>query len=86
MSKNKKGSGTKLKAITSTENSSSITVSRDECILPIMLGKTFLVHNGLTMMPLTIKLDMLGNLIGEYIQTKKRCVYKRRKNKNKRKR
>lgn len=51
-----------------------------------MEGKTFWVHNGISVMPIKIKSSMLGNVMGEYLFTKKRCVYRRRKNKKKRKR
>jgi ribosomal protein S19 len=55
-------------------------------IIPIMEGRTFLVHNGKKNSPVRVKKSMLGKVIGEYVQTKKRCVYRRKKNKNKRKR
>ena len=54
-------------------------------ILPIMEGYTFWAHNGLVLSPIIITNSMLGKRIGEYIQTKARCVYKRKKNKRGRK-
>jgi ribosomal protein S19 len=51
-----------------------------------MEGKTFWAHNGLVLSPIIITNSMLGKRVGEYIQTKARCVYKRKKNKRGRKR
>lgn len=55
-------------------------------ILPIMNNCTFKVHNGLKYMPIFIEPSMFGNRFGSYLQTKMRCVYRRRKNKKRNRR
>jgi ribosomal protein S19 len=53
-------------------------------ILPVLVGRKFRVHNGRVLSSVLITNKMLGNTIGEYVHTKKRCIYKRRKSKKKR--
>ena len=53
--------------------------------LPFMQGKVFWVENGKASKALHVSTQMLGDRFGEYINTKKICVYRRKKRKNKKK-
>ncbi len=51
------------------------THSRDMVIIPAMLGKTILVHNGKEFQPVTITIEMLGHRLGEFALTRKRVQH-----------
>ena len=51
------------------------THSRDMVIIPLMLGKTILVHNGKDYQPVTITIEMLGHRLGEFALTRKRVQH-----------
>ena len=51
------------------------THSRDMVIIPAMLGKTILVHNGKQFVDVTITLEMLGHRLGEFAFTRKRVQH-----------
>lgn len=55
------------------------TTSRNSVILPFCLGKIFRVHNGKAFIPLTITEEMLGHKIGEFVPTRFRHVYKKKR-------
>ena len=48
---------------------------RDMIILPQMVNKTILVHNGKEFVRIMIELDMLGHLLGEFAPTRKRVAH-----------
>ena len=47
------------------------THARDMIVLPIMVDKTILIHNGKTFAPVLIQPEMLGHFLGEFAQTRK---------------
>lgn len=59
------------------------TMSRASTIRRDFVGKVFFVHNGQMYRPVLIKDNMVGHKLGEFVMTKKICVYKRKKNKKK---
>ncbi len=65
-----------------SKNKSSM-FDKASTILPIMEGRTFWFHNGNKFRSVLVKPFMFGRKFGEYVETKMRCVYKRRKNKRK---
>ncbi len=48
---------------------------RDMPILPYMVGLTIHVHSGKEFVPLTIKPEMIGHYLGEYVITNKKVVH-----------
>ena len=48
---------------------------RDMIILPDMVGITVNVHNGKDFSPITIKPEMIGHYLGEYVITNKRVQH-----------
>lgn len=48
---------------------------RDLIILPYMIGVTVNVFSGKEFLPVTIKLEMVGHYLGEYVRTNKRVVH-----------
>lgn len=51
------------------------THCRDMVILPIMVGKTILVHRGKEFEAVRIEPEMVGNILGEYSFTRKRIMH-----------
>ena len=51
------------------------TQARDMVVVPDMLGKTVLIHNGKSYVEVTIDLDMLGHRLGEFALTRKRISH-----------
>ena len=51
------------------------THCRDLIILPEMVGKTIKVHQGKTLVPVNIELDMIGHYLGEFALTRKRVEH-----------
>ena len=47
------------------------TWSRKSTIIPDFVGVSFLVHNGLKFIPITISEDMVGHKLGEFSPTRK---------------
>lgn len=47
------------------------THARAMVILPMMIGKTILVHNGKTFNPIIITIEMLGHRLGEFSHSRK---------------
>ena len=48
---------------------------RDLLILPSMIGKTILIHNGKTFLPLMITEEMLGRTLGDFSLTRNRVSH-----------
>lgn len=57
------------------------TWSRKSTIIAECCDKTFSVYNGLTFLPLTVTEDMINHKFGEFVPTRKKCIYKNKKNK-----
>lgn len=55
------------------------TTSRNTIILPFLAGKSVAVHNGKFFIPLFIRDDMIGYKLGEFVATRLRHVYKKKK-------
>ena len=65
------------------ENSTNVTKdiktkSRNLVILPLYIGKTFLIHNGKTFIKITIVREMIGQNVGDYIKTRKTFKFKKK--------
>jgi small subunit ribosomal protein S19 len=61
----------KVVKATSTNDKKPIkTWSRRSMVLPEMVGLTISVHNGRVHVPLSIKEDMVGHKLGEFVLTR----------------
>ena len=61
----------KVVKATSTNDKKPIkTCSRRSMVLPEMVGLTISVHNGRVHVPLSIKEDMVGHKLGEFVLTR----------------
>ena len=54
------------------------TRSRKSTILPAFVGRTFLVYNGKSYLPIKIKSNMVGCKLGEFSPTRVRHVFKKK--------
>lgn len=52
--------------------------SRRSVILPKFLGKNFFIYNGKSFIPLTVIDDMIGHKFGEFANTRKKAVHKKK--------
>lgn len=59
------------------------THNKSSYILPVFLHKLIYVYNGKKYILLNITKGMIGHKSGDFIYTKKRCVYKVKKGKKK---
>ncbi|MBU5575273.1 MAG: 30S ribosomal protein S19 [Candidatus Aenigmarchaeota archaeon] len=48
---------------------------REMIIIPEMIGKRILVHNGKEWIPVDIKVEMIGHRLGEFALTRKRVLH-----------
>lgn len=55
------------------------TFSRNTLLLPFLLGKTFLVHNGKIFLKVLVSENIVGHKLGEFSQTRRRYFYKKGK-------
>ena len=46
------------------------THARDMVILPVMLGKNLMVYNGKSFIPITVTIEMVGHVLGEFVLTR----------------
>lgn len=60
-----------------------LTWSRASTILPMFVGRKVDVYNGKQFYSLVVTPDMIGHKFGEFVRTKKVCVYKKNKKKQK---
>jgi small subunit ribosomal protein S19 len=51
------------------------TQCRDMIVLPEMIGKTLAVHSGKEFSSLTIRAEMIGHYLGEFVITNKKVVH-----------
>lgn len=70
-----------LSLCNNNNNKSVYTYSRSSVITELFLGKLIFVHNGYTFYKLLINESMLGKKLGEFILSKKKVVFKKKKNK-----
>jgi small subunit ribosomal protein S19 len=57
------------------------TTSRNTTILPFLIGKTIQLHNGKFFINIKITEDMIGHKLGEFVPTRLRHIYKKKKTK-----
>lgn len=55
------------------------TRDRSCTIIPQMVGKTISVYNGKEYHNFIVQSEMVGHKIGEFVSTRKRAVYKKKK-------
>lgn len=60
-----------------------LTSSRGSTIISEFIGKSFSIYNGKQYFVLGIVGTMLGRTLGEFVHTKKICIYKKTKKVNK---
>lgn len=65
--------------IRSNKNKNFKTTSRDSVILPFLIGKTAQIHNGKFFIPVFIREEMIGHRLGEFVPTRLRHIYKKKK-------
>jgi len=51
------------------------THARDMVILPLMVGKTILVHSGKSFEAVRVEPEMIGHRLGEFVQTRKKVEH-----------
>lgn len=57
------------------------TTSRNSVILPFLIGKKIQVYNGKFFIPFFVREEMVGHKFGEFIFTRLRHIYKKKKKK-----
>ena len=62
--------GKVLKASSTNDKKPIKTWSRRSMVLPEMVGLTISVHNGRVHVPISIKEDMVGHKLGEFVLTR----------------
>lgn len=60
-----------------------LSIERNYEITPNMLGKTFKAHNGKTLVKLNISDEMIGYKVGEFIPTRVKFMFKKKRKTNK---
>jgi small subunit ribosomal protein S19 len=56
-------------------------ISRNSFIVPNQIGKTLETHNGKSYSEITISKEMLGHEFGEFVFTRKKFIFKKKKSK-----
>lgn len=71
-----------------TENKKLLTkknnikkINRNSFIVPKLIGQTIEAHNGKSYSQITISKEMLGHEFGEFVFTRKKFVFKKKKSK-----
>ena len=59
------------------------TWARNSTIIESLRGNSIYLHNGNRFTPITITYDMIGHKLGEFSNTRKPCVYKKKTKKKK---
>ena len=71
------------KIISDLKNKNSLntvkTTSRSTTVLPFLIGKTVKLHNGKFYISIKITEEMIGHKLGEFVPTRLRHVYKKKK-------
>ena len=57
------------------------TTSRNSVVLPFLIGRVIQVHNGKFFIPVNITEEMIGHKLGEFVLTRLRHIYKKKKKK-----
>ncbi len=58
-------------------------VLRSSEVLPTLLNKSFEVHDGRTWHSVTVNINMIGHKFGEFVNTRKKHIFKKKKKKKK---
>jgi len=64
-----------------SDNTKIKTTSRETLILPFLIGRTLQIHNGKFFIPVSIREEMVGHKLGEFVNTRLRHIYKKKKTK-----
>jgi len=64
-----------------SDNKKIKTTSRETLILPFLIGRTLQIHNGKFFIPVSIREEMIGHKLGEFVTTRLRHIYKTKKTK-----
>lgn len=64
-----------------SNNKTLYTFSRSTVINELCVGKTIFVHNGMSFYKIVITNLMIGKKLGEFILSKKKVIFKKKKNK-----
>ena len=64
--------------ITHLSKNKAIIASRNSEILPNFINKVFNIHNGKTLITITITSEMIGHKFGEFVFTRKRYFFKKK--------
>lgn len=59
--------------------SSVTTMDRSSTIVPQLIGRKVLLYNGKAYHPIYITSDMIGHKFGEFVSTRKKAIYKRKR-------
>lgn len=65
------------------KNKKILNIKRNYEITPSIVGKTFKVYNGKTFTKLSVVDEMIGHKIGEFIPTRVKFMFKKKKKINK---
>lgn len=71
----------KISKNSSTYNNEILTFSRSSFITPKFVGLTLKIHNGKTFLKLLISEKMVGYKLGEFVPTRKKFTFKKKKKK-----
>lgn len=55
------------------------TMDRSSTIVPQLTGKKVLLYNGRAYHPIYVSSDMIGHKFGEFVSTRKKAIYKRKR-------
>ena len=71
------------KIISDLKNNNSLntvkTTSRSTTVLPFLIGKIVKLHNGKFYISIKVTEEMIGHKLGEFVPTRLRHVYKKKK-------
>lgn len=62
-------------------NKNIYTNSRSSVITELCIGRVINVHNGMSYFKINVNESMIGRKLGEFILSKKKVVFKKKKNK-----
>ena len=57
------------------------TTARSSVIIPSFVGRTFNIHNGKVFLKIKVDERMLGKKLGEFVPTRKKFSFKKKKSK-----
>jgi small subunit ribosomal protein S19 len=82
MSRSKwKGPYIKIRDLKSIKKNKPYLISRNSDITPNLLGLDFKVYNGKNFIELTVNDNMIGHKFGEFVSTRTKFLFKKKKSK-----